>query len=58
MLKNRHVYLKGSMLGPFRLGVTLIAPQESLGAELSNGMYVLRVEASGVKGRSCLMERN
>lgn len=37
MLKNRHVNPKDSMLGPFRLEVSLIDPQESLGAKVSNG---------------------
>lgn len=37
MLKNRHVNPKGSMLGPFSLEVSLIGPQESLGAKVSNG---------------------
>lgn len=36
MLKSRYANLKGSRLGQFSLGVTLNAPQASLGAGLSN----------------------
>lgn len=59
MLKSRHANLKGSRPGPFSLGVTLNAPQESQGAGLSNstgsawGLGVSRESPVWRKGMRC-----
>ena len=55
MLKSRLASLKGSRLGPFSLGVTLFACQESPGA---GQQHLLRVRAWGINGRLDLVERN